>query len=309
MRVHAIQTGTVRIHERQRRGKGRGVARFANTLLDAEWTEPLPIYSWIVEHPEGLIVVDTGETSRAVERGYFPGWHPYYRLAVRVQVEADQEVGPQMRAAGLDPVDVRWVVMTHLHTDHAGGLHHFPRSEILVSRREYTAARGPMGKLRGYLPHRWPKWLRPMLLDRPDVDDPHFGGAWSLTRAGDVRIVETPGHTAGHVSVIVEEGVHSLFLAGDTSYSEANLMAGAVDGVASMGAGENAAADTLRKIRAYAAERRVVYLPSHDPDSGARLSERRVVELVSPDPLAEPVRRGGPRRAEPQSRVRSAGIG
>jgi hypothetical protein len=43
--------------------------------------------------------------------------------------------------------------MTHLHTDHADGLHHFPQSEILVSRKEYKLASGFMGRLRGYLPN------------------------------------------------------------------------------------------------------------------------------------------------------------
>ncbi|MEX1184418.1 MAG: MBL fold metallo-hydrolase [Gemmatimonadota bacterium] len=100
-----------------------------------------------------------------------------------------------------------------------------------------------------------------------------------LTPAGDVRIVATPGHTAGHVSVIVDDDAHSIFLAGDTSYSEANLVAGSVDSVASMGAGEDAAADTLRKIRSSAAARPTVYLPSHDPDSGRRLVERSTVDL------------------------------
>lgn len=124
MKIHVLQTGTVRVHERQRAGKGRGVGRFVRTLLDSQWTEPLPIFAWVIEHPEGLIVVDTGETARTSEPGYFPRWHPYYRLAVRADVQEHEEIGPRMQAAGLSPRDVRWVVMTHLHTDHAGGLHH-----------------------------------------------------------------------------------------------------------------------------------------------------------------------------------------
>ena len=68
MKVHAVQTGTVQVHERQRSGAGRGIARFARTLLDSEWTHPLPIYTWVIEHPEGLIVVDTGETARTADR-------------------------------------------------------------------------------------------------------------------------------------------------------------------------------------------------------------------------------------------------
>lgn len=282
MRVHAIQTGTVQIHRRQRSGRGRGLARFARTLLDRRWTEPLPIWAWVVEHPEGLLVVDTGETARTAEPGYFPRWHPYYRLAVREEVDPAQEIGPRMRALGLPPEEVRWVVLTHLHTDHAGGLHHFPDAEVLVSATEMERARGLPGKVRGYLPHRWPTWLGPTLLDLSVPRGRTLPEGVPLTRAGDVRLVATPGHTAGHLSVLVDEGPRTLFLAGDASYTEANLQAGAVDGVSSLGGGEEVAAATLERIRRYAADRPTVFLPSHDPDSGRRLAERRTVGTDAP---------------------------
>lgn len=68
MKVHAIQTGTVAVRPRQQRGEGRGAARLARVLMDRSWTDPLPIYAWLIEHPEGLIVVDTGETARVNDR-------------------------------------------------------------------------------------------------------------------------------------------------------------------------------------------------------------------------------------------------
>ncbi len=107
MRVHAISTGTVRVTERQRRGVGRGPLRPLLTMADRRWTGPLPIWAWAIEHPEGVIVVDTGETARASEPGWFPRWHPYFRLAVRVQVRPEQEIGPQLVGLGIDPAEVR----------------------------------------------------------------------------------------------------------------------------------------------------------------------------------------------------------
>jgi glyoxylase-like metal-dependent hydrolase (beta-lactamase superfamily II) len=271
MKIHAIQTGTVQVHERQRSGAGRGLMRFANTLLDRTWSPPLPIYAWVVEHPEGLLVVDTGETARAADPGYFPRWHPYFRMGVREQVWPEDEVGPGMRALGLDPADVRWVVMTHLHTDHAGGLSHFPDAEILVSKEEFAEARGLAGRLRGYLPNRWPAAFDPTLVPfRPKAFGP-FPWSYSLTRSRDVHLIPTPGHTRGHLSVAVELGHRIIFFAGDTSYTETNMRHGVVDGVASLGGGEGTAAKTLGRIRSLAAERSVVYLPSHDPQSGRRL--------------------------------------
>ncbi len=284
MRVHAIRTGSVQVHERQVRGEGAGLRRALNTLLDGGWSPPLPIWAWVVEHPEGILVVDTGETARTAERSYFPRWHPYFRMAVRMHVHPGDEIGPRMRALGLSPDDVRWVVLTHLHTDHAGGLHHFPKAEVLVSAAEHAAARGFAGKLRGYLPHRWPRWLRPKLLDFGSGAGPASGAGHVLTRAGDVRVVPTAGHTVGHVSVWVDDGPRTLFFAGDTSYDERNMVDGRVDGVSSMGGGTDVAAATLGWIRAEARARPMVYLPSHDPEAGARLEERRAVDFRSLSP-------------------------
>lgn len=184
MRIHALQTGTVHVKQRQREGEGAGVMRFLNTLRDSEWTEPLPIYAWVIEHAEGVILVDTGETARAGQPGYFPAWHPYYRWGVEMTVEPEEEIGPQLRTIGIEPADVRWVVLTHLHTDHAGGLHHVPRSEILVSRKEYESARGVLGRMRGYLPHRWPSWFAPRLVDFDGESVGPFPRSHQLTDAG-----------------------------------------------------------------------------------------------------------------------------
>jgi N-acyl homoserine lactone hydrolase len=275
MRIHAIQTGTVAIHERQRAGKGRGPVRLAMTLADQRFTEPLPILAWLVEHPDGLILVDTGETAQALEPGYFPAWNVYFRLAVREEVTAAQEIGPQIQALGFSTADVRHVVLTHLHTDHAGGLHHVPGSEVHISRAELAVATGRLGKLHGYLPHRWPEWLEP----RPvDFDAGAFGPfATSHTLADGVTLVPTPGHTRGHLSVAVRTEDRLVLLAGDTSYTQALMQAGVADGITLDAATERA---TLRRIQALARSEPLVYLPTHDPDSVRRLAEAEVVDRV-----------------------------
>jgi N-acyl homoserine lactone hydrolase len=272
MEIGAIETGRVAVHERQRDGSGRGPLRLVNTLIDRRWTDPLPIYFWLIEHPEGLIAVDTGETARVSEPGYFPRWHPYFRFAVREWVREEQEAGPALRRLGFDPADVRWVVMTHLHTDHAGGLGHFPNSEILVSSVELEKASGTLGKLRGFLPHRWPQWFRPREIEFSHAPFGPFPQSQALTEAGDVHLVPTPGHTAGHVSVAVEEGDLIVFLAGDSSYTEELMLEGTVDGVSP---DVPTAIRTLERINALVSERPTVFLPSHDPGSRERLAVRR----------------------------------
>jgi glyoxylase-like metal-dependent hydrolase (beta-lactamase superfamily II) len=277
MKIHAIQTGSVRIKQSQVRGRGRGVGRQLRVLSDPHWTDWLPTYAWMIDHPEGIIVVDTGQGTHLLDTAR--SLHPYLRWAVKFRIQPDDEIGPRLRALGVSTRDVRRVVLTHLHMDHDGGLAHFPDSEILVSRRELHTARGWMGRVRGYLPNRWPTWFNPTALDlAADAFGP-FAASRRLTRAGDVIAVATPGHTADHLSVIVmHEGITHV-IAGDASYTEADMLAGRVDGVS---ANVAIAQATLGALQQLAAERPTVYLPTHDPDSGVRLSTRQVAAARRP---------------------------
>jgi N-acyl homoserine lactone hydrolase len=281
MKIHAIQTGTVAIKARQVAGVGRGTRRQLNMLLDRRWTEPLPIYAFAIEHPEGVIVVDTGEIARTAEPDYFPRWHPFFRFGLREDVAPEEEIGPQLHRLGIAPGDVRWVVMTHLHTDHAGGLHHFPISEILVSRGDLALASGRRGRLRGYPNNRWPTWFDPTVVDLAPTPYGPFEESRTLTAAGDVTIVPLPGHTPSQIGLLLDEGDDVVLFAGDASYTEDLMLRGIVDGPSPDDA---IARRTHERIRTLAAERPTVYLVAHDPDAGTRLAERRTVAAPTRTP-------------------------
>jgi N-acyl homoserine lactone hydrolase len=169
------------------------------------------------------------------------------------------------------------VVLTHLHTDHAGGLHHFPGGRILVHSGEWQATGGLSGWLNGYMKQNWPSWLNPVPFQfEPERVGP-FAESFPVTRDGRIRLVPTLGHTAHHVSVLIQDEDVTYFLAGDTSYNQAMMLAGIPDGV---GLAETAAT-TLGLIRAFAHDYPTVYLPSHDPDSAARLANRQTVPTNS----------------------------
>ena len=272
-RIHPIRTGLVQVRRPQMESRGTGLARLTSMLFDDEWSEWLPIYAWAIEHDEGIIVVDTGETARGHERAYHPRWHPFYRRAVHFSVHPDEELGAQLRARGIGPRDVRQVVLTHLHTDHAGGLVHVTGSRVWVSHGEFERASGLSGRVQGYLPHRWPKWWEPEFIRFEGKPFGPFAETMALTQRGDVLIVPTPGHTPHHVSVVVA-GDATVLLAGDTSYNQRLLLEGKVDGVSP---DPDVARQTLGRILALGSERPLVYLPSHDPASEARLSSLSVL--------------------------------
>jgi glyoxylase-like metal-dependent hydrolase (beta-lactamase superfamily II) len=271
-KIHLIRTGSVKVKTLQTRREGRG--GIGKVLFDRAWTDWLPIYAWVIEHAEGMIVVDTGETARMSESGYFPRWQPYFKLAVRMNVKPEEEIGPQMRASGLKPEAVRMVFLTHFHTDHTGGIVHFPNSEFLVSADEYQSAQGFAGMLQGYLPQHWPEWFAPSLIQFESETFGPFEESYAVMNAGDVVIVPTPGHTPNHVSVIVKVDGISYFLAGDTSYSEELLLNRHPDGISS---NLEETIEKIDRILRYAEVEPTVYLPSHDPLSGDRFWHRRTL--------------------------------
>jgi len=126
--------------------------------------------------------------------------------------------------------------------------------------------------MRGYLPQRWPKNFdpKPLVLDGGSYGP--FARSKRLTADGAIIAVATPGHTPDHLSVIVEDGDKAIFIAGDASYSEATMLAGAIDGVSD---DEGQAAATLAAIQTFAGSTPTIYLPAHDPDAARRLAERR----------------------------------
>ena len=270
-KVHPIQTGSVRIKgaQKERRGAGPGIL---GILTDRQWTDWLPTYAWLIDHHDGMIVVDTGQGEHLLDHAR--SLHPYVRWEVSFRIAPEQEIGPQLRALGVGPRDVKRVVLTHLHMDHDGGLRHFPNSEILVASGELDMAKGWMGALRGYLPGRWPSWFDPVPLELSATPTGPFVSERRLTAAGDVVVIATPGHTAHHLSVVVYDDNAAVFLAGDPSYDQDLMLAGKVDGVSPDVA---VSRQTLAAIRQFASQQPTIYLPTHDPAAGARLAARSLV--------------------------------
>jgi glyoxylase-like metal-dependent hydrolase (beta-lactamase superfamily II) len=179
-----------------------------------------------------------------------------YEHLLRFDVPPAQQVGARLAAMGHPPAEVRTVALTHLHSDHAGGLSDFPNATFYLSRRE--AAQPPGGAL----PCRWPDGFAPVGVDYADGPVGAFGTSHALTRDGVVRLVPTPGHTHGHQSVIIVHEGRFVVLAGDASLTTDQVHRRAVAGICE---DVRTARRTLAVLAEQLEQFPTTYLAAHDP--------------------------------------------
>ena len=176
-----------------------------------------------------------------------------------------------MRALGFEPADIRWTVLTHLHLDHDGGLEHALDSEIIVTAGRVPDSRsGFAGRLRGYLPHRWPEGFAPRH-GHAARSEPYGPFPHSLELARGVVLVGTPGpHARPHVGRGRGRAAAAASPATPPTARQRSRD-GVPDGHRDQHA--DAARATMARIRDVPGRARDrSFLPTHDPDAPARLA-------------------------------------
>lgn len=169
----------------------------------------------LVEAPDGLTLVDTGYGTRDVaEPARRLG---AYRHISRPVLDPVETAVAQVRAAGLDPADVRDVVLTHLDADHAGGLADFPQARVHLTAAEWDAAGAPT-TARERSRYRAAQWEHgPHVVTHGPGGDTWRGFTGAREVAG-VVLIPMPGHTRGHAAVAVRAGDRWILHAGDAFY-------------------------------------------------------------------------------------------
>ena len=283
--VTILETGTIRIrpsHRCQRASRPVPLRRL-RVLADRRWTAPLPINTYLVDHPEGPILWDCGESPHAVERGFFPLWQPFFHLSIDIRIGPDEGIGARLAQHGLKPTDLKAVVLSHLHHDHGDGISDLTDAPIYVTREHWKAFSKPIpATLEGAVPQHWPKGFTPRLLEPTGPAVGPWQHSYQITSDGRVLAVDTPGHVPGHISLIVHADQATYLLAGDLTYSQGLLDAELSDGVNN---NPGQATDSVRKIKAYARQQPFVFLPAHDPDAARRLTTG---EVYTPSILHQP---------------------
>jgi N-acyl homoserine lactone hydrolase len=266
VKIHALCTGTVAVKKSFKTKKGRGGLSKLSILFDQYYTEYLPIWVYVIEHPEGLIVVDTGETSEITELDtYLKNESAFdrfqFKQAAKFRMKEEDELSYQFDKVKLKLQDVKLVILTHLHLDHTDGLKFFPKQEIIVGSREFDHPNFNM-------PSTYPAWFKPQRVDYLQNKIDIFNEAYPITSFENLLYVPTPGHTHGNSSLIFRTDNFDLFFAGDCSYTQEQVRNGELAGV---NVDFKQTRETYHKIMAYATKNKTIYLPTHDENAGTRL--------------------------------------
>ncbi len=263
MQIHPLTTGAVRL-KRSFLFASSGARRQLDLFLPGPWSDPVPIHCWAIEHDGRLLLVDSGETAVAKNIPF-----------ARFEVTPAQELPHALAAAGLSLDDVAEVVLTHHHGDHVDGLVHVrARARMSDAELRFLATSFPR-VMRRVLRQPLPPGFAPEPLALDGGPFGAFANSRALSDDGRIVAVGTPGHTPGHISIICidEEGRH-VMLAGDATDTLEQLHSRRADAV---GPDPAVHVATLETILAHCALHPTVYLPSHDPESAARLAGRITV--------------------------------
>ncbi len=174
MKLYCIKVGAFRLP------RGFVAAR----CRDAGVFTEMPIYAYLIEHPQGLVLVDTGQS--------------YEMRDENTVMEEQDTIIHKLKALGYTPDDVKYVVMSHLHLDHSGYMNDFPHSTFIVRKEELKAAWWPEACEGGYVFPTFDKTRKYAFIQPADDED------YDIFMDGTVVLIDTRGHSRGHQSVVLD---------------------------------------------------------------------------------------------------------
>lgn len=176
--------------------------------------------SILVKHPNGDLLIDTGNSTHFDDE--IAGYPFLLRLKLKNlagQLNPEVPLPELMRLVGGDPGKIRWVILSHVHLDHSGGLMDLPRVPVLLIREELQFAFDPAVQAKGLVipahTQRFPPANSPTLKFEPHPYET-FDESTDLYSDGSVVVVPLRGHTPGSVGIFVNlDPHHRLFYVGD----------------------------------------------------------------------------------------------
>lgn len=177
--------------------------------------------SILVRHPAGDLLIDAGNPSHFAQAvSVYPFWLRLKLRSLAGQLNPEISLPEVLRRVGEDPAKLRWVILSHVHLDHAGGLMDLPRLPVLMTREELLFANDSASQAKGYVLAAYTKALPNPNAPTLQFDSkPYetFDESADLYHDGSVVVVPLRGHTPGSVGVFVNlSSAKRFFYVGDS---------------------------------------------------------------------------------------------
>lgn len=215
----------------------------------------IPVPAWLIRHPDGLVLFDCGMHSDLVAEGEM---RDLVSLFFGLGLSDVDLVAAQLKARDVDPASIDFVVLSHLHFDHVGGLAQIPNARLVVQAAEWSA--GLDDDLSAANTFRREDYDLGHDLVTPD-------GEHDLFDDGGVTCLPTPGHTPGHQSLRVRLDSSEIILCADCAYFERTLDGGPLPGI---GHNHEQQAQSIADLRVRR-DNGARLIPGHDPEVFAGL--------------------------------------
>ena len=228
MKLHILRCGSMRVSPEVPFGNKVGLAGSMRQLLVPKKDRvELPVLCFLIEHPRGPILVDTGWCREISPAGVYDAKAaaavlPRHLAAFyRPSLPAGEAIHEQLAALGLSPADLAAVLLTHLDPDHVAGLRHLEGAgRVILPEDEYFWACRTVYKAR----QPWSLWMD-FPMERPYYRASPLGpNHWAIDVFGDesLLLVNVPGHTDGQAAVLIRSGGRFVLLAADAAFSPRN---------------------------------------------------------------------------------------
>lgn len=187
---------------------GTMTGEFARLMDGGEGDITIPIPAFLIEHPKGRAVFDTGLHPEC-QRNPTARIGEEMTTVYRIGFQPGEEISARLEAIDRDPGKIDLLINSHFHFDHVGGNALIPNATMLVQRREWEAGRdAEKAALHGYDPRDFDVGHKVRLID----------GEYDVFGDGSVTCLPTPGHTPGHQSLRLRLASGDLVLAADACY-------------------------------------------------------------------------------------------
>ena len=212
MKVYILDLGTIEL-DMNFMVANTVVGTNSNKEPTIKWGS-IPVLAALIDHPDGKILYDTGSNFRGMEY-----WPAHIKEVAPFHYRPEQEITKQLAMCNTKPDEIKTVILSHMHLDHAGNLDMFKKAEVIIHRDELAHALTTVHAATDPTAHGF------YIKSEVDVEVTAYSFVYGDTELCDgVELIHLPGHSPGLMALLVHlKNSGSMILTQDACYTEMNL--------------------------------------------------------------------------------------